>query len=220
MKPVAEDAIKKVKAHASLVIAESLKGHPGKKLHEIPFREIVLTANKVLAKNGLWRRSKTGGRIRPLDKKGKESYSTYELGHTIILARVLSQLKAERRINSREATMLEKSLGKLRFNYPKRVYEKMISAVENMEKKLGKSQADSILERTKSIWLTHDYNKPFVHPNNEEHLFEDSFKNPVSSVLVMTAAKKRNPQETSLAERYKKYLRKMADGVTQETYYS
>ena len=80
----AEKAIAKIEEHVGLV-----KKHLGKPLHEVPFEDFVVAPGRVFHKQP---------DSLPISREGESLYSPYDLGNYLVLERIVSQLRAEKRL--------------------------------------------------------------------------------------------------------------------------
>ncbi len=212
-----EKAAKKARKHAQFAIDAVLREKPGKQIHEVPFKEVAQIASRALSKHeDFVLRPSNDNRtpylvLKQLGEKKPAPYAIHELGHQIIRARVISQLKAEDLLEPQHEKTVEQALGELDYNPPAREYRARIKAVKKLQRGLGKTKTNELLARAGEIWEQHQSGGVFPEPNYLMHAFTNPGINfPLSFIYRSTTrgAKKPNPTEQfkKQLEEHIKYL--------------
>lgn len=202
-------AVKKIAEHAELVAQ-----HLGKPLHEASVKEIKIATVDSLRNHPEFAINPTSG-LNAV-KNGKTLYCAYELGHRLLVDRLISKLKSEGNLSEEHAPEVSKLFGILYYNPPALVLKKQLTALNKLEKQLGREKTEILLGQIQKEW-NDTKNEGFTKDESQyERELSDLFSNPKSNMLVFWL-NFREKHETPIEKLRTKLQHYM--GTAKETYY-
>ncbi len=124
---------------------------PRRPLHEIPLSEIMKTTSNILKCHPDFVKVRISRwEITPVPKgrSKRPLYSYYEIGHKLIVARIISELNAEGELPAHHEARFKEALGQLYCNPPKQMIRRSIKAWDKLVNLLGVEKADMLMKRT------------------------------------------------------------------------
>ena len=207
-----KQAIQKVEEH----VGEIKQVLPRRPLHVIPLATILLATNEVLSRHPDFKHVEKGNPTSVLSpvKNGREQYSYYELGHNLLVDRVVSKLVAEKHLESRHAEKFKTFLGRLHYNPPASLARSQQSAFEEFERELSPDHLNALLVATHDAWAEQTHELHAVHLSGKDETevggnLGDMFHNATSQRVLMLLDLKQLRRGMSPAEAIKLRLNKL-----------
>lgn len=144
-------AVEKVREHVELV-----KKYIGRPLHEVPILDIKLAIVNTLKDHPDFQMLKSAQQTPYLKPKigEDELYADYEIGHHLLIDRLISKLRAEGKLQKQRENDVRAILGELYHNPPKSCIKKQITAINRLERRLGAQKTDELLKTIRAEWIS------------------------------------------------------------------
>ena len=222
----ATQAIAKVEKHCGAVLSKLQHQYPGKQLHEIPFRKVVTATALVLEKHPDFKLNPQDGQLEPI--RGRSYlYSSYEVGQTMYLHVVASQLKAEQLLPSQHEEIFKNAMGKLFSNPPHQYRKAQSESLEELVKKLGEEKSGKLLNRAYELWGQYGNEWADMHlgqnrkgkkaarlPEKIRKRLGDIFGNPASHHVFLSYYRREN---SNPLDSFRAGLKELTDPEIQES---
>lgn len=167
-------AITASKEHANLVIKQ-LKTP----LHETNIRTIIETTSDTLEKHPQFSRFETRPGIYP-GTHGNQLYSHYEIGHQILLDRLIKRLKAKKQLPAKSEPLIRAIIGRLYYNVPKAEYKARLNAINRLERMLGTENAERLLQTIQNEMIAQSTEVSSIDKRKTKSILDDMFYNPLN----------------------------------------
>ncbi len=186
----AREVIIHVEKHVRQVVKQLAKKHPGKKLHEISWEDLLQGTCEFIAGHKDFRIQdpETGSGFIPMGnlpepeagRMRRVLYWNYELGHQILTERMLTQLKAEGVLPPEHEKRFKTALGRTYLKSSIELRQQQLRAFTQLERKMDKAKLEKLILRAKEVWKQNDIQQRKTHEADFEKykILRDALHNP------------------------------------------